>query len=171
MLVGSAFAGTNPCPGGGELLDQKNGFREVKLGSKFATFAGMHPTEQEQYKTKTVRAYERTGDRLEVFGQPLSHIIYYFFNDQLFLVRLEWCEKANGIEILHGFATALRCPPRSVVVGPANGTELHVQGNSVDLLGKHFAVAHAATGWVEFERVGAAEAIRVQVQREAGAQF
>src|SRR5260370_41167480 len=74
-----------PCSKAGPVLDQKNGFRDAKLGTPFSKFSHMHSVEQEQYRTKTVKAYERSGDNLEVFGRRVSHIVYYFFKTNCFL--------------------------------------------------------------------------------------
>ena len=166
----SAVAAEEQCQNGGRVLDEKDGFRDAKLGMSVAKFSGMVPTEQEQYRTKTVKAFERQSDNLEVFGRTVSHIVYYFFKNKLFLVRLEWSDDA-GTAILNGFGEALGCQPHSVSSGPATSSFLRASGKAVSLRAEHSHVANAFFGWLHIERVGAEEAIQSQIRREAATQF
>ena len=131
----------------------------------------MRETEQEQYRTSTVRAYERESDDLNVFGQRVSHIVYYFFKKKLFLVRLEWSEDPVGSAVIEGFARATGCEPRNVSSGPATTTLLRAEGKSVSLEARHMRVTNVFTGWLVIKRKGSEEAIAAQLRHEASAQF
>ena len=152
-------------------LDEKNGFRDARFGAPLNIFVRMRETEQEQYRTKTVKAYEREGDDLNVFGRRVSHIIYYFFKNKLFLVRLEWSDDTAGSAVIDGFGRALDCKPRQVSSGLATTIFIRARGKSVSLDARHSRVANAFIGWLVIERNGSEEAVAAQIRQEASAQF
>jgi hypothetical protein len=166
----SAYGGEEQCVAG-STLDKKNGFRDAKFGASLSIFAYMRETEQEQYRTKTVKAYERESDDLRVFGQRVSHIIYYFFKQKLFLVRLEWSDDEAGSAVMDGFGRALGCESRHARSGPATTVFIRTRGKSVSFEARHSRVANAFIGWLVIERNGSEEAIAAQLRREASAQF
>ena len=170
LIACSAAYGAEQCADA-STLDEKNGFRDARFGAPLSSFLNMRQTEQEQYRTKTVKAYERETDDLNVFGQRVSHIIYYFFKGKLFLVRLEWSDDAAGSAVIDGFGRALACAPRQISSGPATTKFIRARGKSVSLEARHSRVASVFIGWVMIELNGSERAISTQVRHEASSQF
>ena len=162
------------CPGAGKILDDKNGFRDAKLGAPFSSFSHMRPAARARYltyRTNTVKAYERAGDDLEIFGQSLSRIVYYFFKNRLFLIRLEWSANV-GVQILSGFGDAFACQPKAYSLRPDGTLRLEADGKNIEFtLFQRIGGAGEIDGWVAIERLGAERAIQAQIQREAAARF
>jgi hypothetical protein len=108
LLIMIAGASTSGQESPGELIDQKYGFRDVKLDTPLTALEGLHGVEQSEYKTPSVRAYVRQKEDLSLFGTWLSSITYFFFKDQLFKIELAWGSErgSDAWPILDGFRTA-----------------------------------------------------------------
>jgi len=94
---------------GGDILDRKNGFRDLKFGTNINKIEGLLRTDQEhpwQSVSQNVSCFKRKNDRLEIFNKPLNSIIYCFYKDSFFNVIIT-TEGPSSKSILYDFCKAL----------------------------------------------------------------
>ena len=154
------------------VLDEKYGYRGIKFRSSPNDVSGLHAVDQDEYKTKHVRAYTRRDDELSVFGQQLSSVTYFFFDDRLFSIQLDFRGlKPDGTAILEGFATALGCKTYGSN-GPAGADmNLRATGQRVYFQGFYFVSKVSALGRATFQERELLEAVNSAIKSEAASQF
>ncbi len=69
------------------ILDEKNGFREVKFGTMVADYPDMVPAPT-QPSLEGWASYIRTGDRLTLFDEKISHPVYTARNGVIWKVGI-----------------------------------------------------------------------------------
>ena len=161
---------TEMCTSGGKVLDEKLGFRDVKFGAAVREIAGLDQVPQDLYKTHRVKAYVRPTDKLEIFDQRLKTITYFFFDDRLFLVDLQW--GGNGaLQILEGFRDAFGCELQRSDGPAGQDLSLLVVGEKVKFYGSVHFPGIGVYGVAFLQKLGVQQAVDEAIRREASAQF
>jgi hypothetical protein len=165
-----AISAAETCTSGTKLLDDKFGFRDVKYDTRVQDVPDLKQVPQDFYKTKRVKAYVRTGDRLQIFDQPLAAITYFFFDDRLFSIDLEW-GTANPIAILHRFADAFGCELERSDGPSGQDLTLSIVGQQTKFYGSVHINRLGAYGVAVFQKRGVQKAIDEAIAKEAATQF
>lgn len=159
------------CADAGRVIDEKNGYRDTKLGTPFDAFTGLVPARQDVFKTNKVTAFVRPRDDKALFGQRLESISYLFHDGRLALIQLHFAGSADGLEIIRGFETALGCESTNTGAPPLLRIELRAAGEHAGLLAWYILSEVGRSGTVQIYDRAAVGRIQAEVEREASSQF
>ena len=124
-----------PCPGAGPIVDEKNGFRAVKLGTAIGELSQLREIPQDEFKTVKVKAYERREEEGSLFGQKTGAPVFFFFEDHLFLISIGF--SGGGLEIMRGFENAFGCKSTTTKTSAATHVELYAAGEHASLFAQY----------------------------------
>ena len=158
------------CSSGAKTLDEKFGFRDVRFDTIVKDIQNLKQVPQDLYKTTRVKAYVRTTDTLNMFGQPLASITYFFFDDRLFVIDLQWGGD-HSIDLLQGFGDAFGCELKSSDGLSGRDLSLVTVGEKAKFYGSVHITRGVAYGVAFLQRLGVQQAIDEAIRKDAATQF
>lgn len=171
------YASNAPCTDGASILDEKHGFRDVKLGAVVSEIPGLRVTEvdihdRDRFNTKEVSAYTRATDSLTIYGQRLASITYLVFKERVFAIVLRWGQESDGGKILEGFEAALGCPRKYDLGQAKTDVQIEAISDQVWFVAWHRVIKNVgAFGEAAFHHRALLHDVNQQIRREAATEF